>query len=178
MYGIRAVSSRSLTILKTSNSLIIMAVYDAAPSVYNVAGQSNWISMKRTMKYAGLVLVSLFFLIGGQAHFTKTAFFVSIVPPYVPLPLLTVYVTGVLELIGAVAIWVPRLRSWAGIGLVALTVCVTPANIYMWLNPQLFRDISPAFLAWRLVAQVVLLAIIWWSTRPETSPRSPEGELA
>lgn len=126
--------------------------------------------MKRILQYAGLVVISLFFLIGGRAHFTSTAFFVSIVPPYVPLPLMTVYVTGVLELIGAVAIWVPAWRSWAGIGLVALTVCVTPANIYMWLNPQLFPDISPNFLTWRLVAQVVLLAIIWWSTRPESSP--------
>jgi uncharacterized membrane protein len=126
--------------------------------------------MKRILKYAGLVLVSLFFLIGGRAHFTSTEFFVSIVPPYVPLPLATVYFTGVLELIGAVAIWAPALRSWAGIGLVALTVCVTPANIYMWMNPELFPEISPAFLGWRLVAQVVLLAIIWSSTRPETAP--------
>jgi len=123
------------------------------------------------MKYAGMALVSLFFLVGGQAHFTSTAFFVSIVPPYVPLPLATVYFTGVLELIGAVAIWFPAWRSWAGIGLVALTVCVTPANIYMWMNPQLFPEVSPAFLGWRLVAQVVLLALIWWSTRPETAAR-------
>jgi uncharacterized membrane protein len=126
--------------------------------------------MKKIIKYAGLALVSLFFVAGGQAHFTSTPFFVSIVPPYVPFPLATVYVTGVLELIGAVAIWVPQWRSWAGIGLLALTVCVTPANIYMWMNPQLFPDISPSLLRWRLVAQVVLLACIWWSTRPESDP--------
>ena len=144
----------------------------SALSVYNGTGEWTGQAMKRILKYAGLVLVSLFFLIGGQAHFTSTEFFVSIVPPYVPLPLMTVYVTGVLELIGAVAIWVPAWRSWAGIGLVALTVCVTPANIYMWLNPQLFPEISPTFLAWRLVAQVVLLAIIWWSTRPEIDHRA------
>ncbi|HKS55904.1 MAG TPA: DoxX family protein [Steroidobacteraceae bacterium] len=126
--------------------------------------------ISRILKYAGLVVVSLFFLIGGQAHFTATPFFVSIVPPYVPFPLAMVYLTGVLELTGAIAIWVPRLRSWAGIGLVALTVCVTPANIYMWMNPQLFPDIGPNLLGWRLVAQVVLLAIIWWSTRPQSAP--------
>jgi hypothetical protein len=57
--------------------------------------------MKRIMKYAGLVLVSLFFVVGGQAHFTATGFFVKIVPPYVPWPLLMVYVTGVLELMGS-----------------------------------------------------------------------------
>jgi uncharacterized membrane protein len=87
--------------------------------------------MKRILKYAGLALVSLFFLVGGRAHFTATAFFVSIVPPYVPWPVAAVYVSGVLELIGAVAIWVPAWRAWAGIGLLALTICVTPANIYM-----------------------------------------------
>lgn len=126
--------------------------------------------MKRILKYAGLVLVTAFFVVGGQAHFTATEFFVKIVPPYVPAPLLMVYVTGVIELIGAVAIWVPAWRSWAGIGLMVLTVCVTPANIYMWQNPELFPDISPAFLGWRLVAQGVLLAIIWWSTRAESAP--------
>jgi uncharacterized membrane protein len=134
-------------------------------------------TMKRIMKYAGLVLVSLFFLVGGRAHFTSTEFFVSIVPPYVPMPLMTVYVTGVPEIIGAVAIWVPAWRSWAGIGLVALTVCVTPANMYMWLNPQLFPDISPAFLTWRLVAQVALLALIWWSTRPEPAPALAQSRI-
>jgi hypothetical protein len=41
--------------------------------------------------------------------------------------------------------------------------------MYMWLNPQLFLEISPTFLAWRLVAQVVLLAIIWCSARPVRS---------
>jgi hypothetical protein len=56
-------------------------------------------AVKRVLKHAGLLVVSLFFAIGGQAHFTSTAFFVSIVPPYVPFPLATVYVTGVLELI-------------------------------------------------------------------------------
>lgn len=125
--------------------------------------------MKKALKYAGLVVVSLFFLVGGQAHFTATQFFVSIVPPYVPFPLLVVYVTGVIELLGAIAIWVPKWRSWAGIGLMVLTVCVTPANIYMWMNPELFPDISAALLGWRLVAQGVLLAIIWWSTRPESA---------
>jgi hypothetical protein len=45
--------------------------------------------MKKIIKYAGLTLISLFFLIGGQAHFTSTQFFVSIVPPYIPLPLAT-----------------------------------------------------------------------------------------
>ena len=123
--------------------------------------------MKKALQYAGLALVSLFFLVGGRGHFTQTEFFVSIVPPSIPYPREVVYFTGVLELVGAVAIWIPRLRNWAGIGLFALTLAVTPANIYMWLNPQLFPTISKTLLLWRLPAQLVLLALIWWSTRPD-----------
>jgi uncharacterized membrane protein len=123
--------------------------------------------MKKLFRYLGLALVCAFFLIGGRAHFTSTDFFVSIMPPFVPFPREVVYFTGVLELLGAVAIWVPRLRAWAGIGLFALTIAVTPANIYMWLNPQLFPGVSPMFLLLRLPAQLVLLVLIWWSTRPD-----------
>jgi uncharacterized membrane protein len=37
----------------------------------------------------------------------------------------------------------------------------------MWLHPELFADVSPRFLTIRLLVQVVLLAIIWFSTRKQ-----------
>jgi uncharacterized membrane protein len=46
-----------------------------------------------------------------------------------------------------------------------LTICVTPANVFMWMNPQLFPSMSETLLGVRLVVQVALLACIWWSTR-------------
>lgn len=103
---------------------------------------------------------------GGITHFTNTAFFLSIVPPYVPVPRAVVYLSGVLEILGAIGILIPQTRSLAGIGLFLLTIAVTPANVHMWLHPQLFPTASPTALSVRLVVQVVLLAIIWWSTRP------------
>jgi uncharacterized membrane protein len=44
----------------------------------------------------------------------------------------------------------------------------------MWLNPDLFPDVPPAFLTIRLVLQVGLLLLIWWSTRlpASDSPRA------
>jgi uncharacterized membrane protein len=127
----------------------------------------NW---SAKLKYVGLAIVFLWFFFGGIGHFRSSAFFLSIVPPYIHFPLAVVYISGVFELIGAIAIWVPRLRSAAGIGLIVLTICVTPANIYMSMNPQLFPTVSETFLNVRLVVQVLLIACIWWSTRP-SSPR-------
>lgn len=118
-----------------------------------------------SMKNLGLAIVFLWFMGGGIAHFTSTEFFVSIMPPWIGFHREIVYISGVFEILGALGILVPRLRQWAGNGLLLLVVCVTPANIHMWLNPELFPDVPDTFLTFRLVLQVALLALIWWCTR-------------
>lgn len=122
------------------------------------------------LKLAGLGFVFCWFFFGGMGHFLGTAFFLSIVPPYIPHPLAMVYLSGVFELIGAISLFSSRWRPAAGWGLVLLTLCVTPANLYMWQHPELFPDFSPAILSVRMVIQVLLIACIIWSTRaPKTA---------
>lgn len=125
--------------------------------------------MLKTFRYLGLGIVFLWFFVGGIGHFRSSAMFLSVVPPYVPFPLVVVYVSGALELLGALGVLIPRWRQWAGNGLIVLTICVTPANVYMWMHPELFPSISETLLFWRLPAQLLLLAIIWWSTRQRSS---------
>jgi len=120
----------------------------------------------KILKYLGLAFVFLWFFVGGVSHFMNPEFFLAIMPPYVPFHAAAVYVSGAFEILGAIALWPPRTRSAAGWGLIVLTVLVTPANVHMWMHPKLFPDVSPAFLSGRLVVQVLLLALIWWSTRP------------
>src|SRR5271170_7663468 len=95
-------------------------------------------------KFAGLAFVFLWFFGGGLGHFAATGFFAGIVPPYIPWPRAAVYVSGVFELLGAIALFSSRLRPLAGWALIALIVCVTPANVYMWQHPDLFPKIPPS----------------------------------
>jgi len=134
----------------------------------------------KLLKYLSLALVFLYFFVGGIAHFVATDRFVRIVPPYIPFPLAAVYVSGVFELLGGIGLCLPRWRERAGNGLIALTICVTPANVHMWLNPQLFPTMSEAALFWRLPLQVGLLGLIWWSTRakPGGGPGGITGDPA
>ncbi|MCP4211386.1 MAG: hypothetical protein GY764_07885 [Halieaceae bacterium] len=118
-----------------------------------------------TAKNLGLAIVFLFFMGGGITHFTDPAFFESIMPPWIGFHTEIVYISGIFEILGAIGILLPSLRQWAGNGLILLVICVTPANIHMWLNPDLFPDVPPAFLTIRLIVQVGLLLLIWWSTR-------------
>lgn len=117
------------------------------------------------LKNVGLAIVFLWFFGGGIGHFLNADFFVSIMPPYIPYHLELVYISGVFEILGATAVLLPVSRQWAGYGLILLTLCVTPANVHMWLNPELFPYASPAVLSVRLLVQLLLLMCIWWSTR-------------
>lgn len=114
----------------------------------------------------GAEFAFIWFLVGGLAHFVFTDALVSIVPSYVPFPRLTVWVTGVFEILGACGLFTtPELRRLSGLALIALTVAVTPANIEMLAHAERYPVLGPPLLWLRLGFQPVLIWIIWKSTR-------------
>jgi uncharacterized membrane protein len=115
------------------------------------------------MRRVGLGFVFLWFLLGGIAHFAATTLEMSIVPPSLPNPRALVLISGVCELLGAFGLLLPATRRLAGLGLIALTIAVTPANVYMLQHAAAF-DVPYWLLVARLPLQLVLLAIIAWST--------------
>ena len=122
--------------------------------------------VRSRLKLAGVVIVFLWFFVGGIAHFAATDTEMRIVPSYIPWPHAAVLVSGVFELLGAAGLlWRPTRRA-AGIGLFLLTIAVTPAHIYMLQRPELFP--IPVWALWlRLPIQVALLALIAWCTAPD-----------
>ncbi len=115
------------------------------------------------LRTAGVAFVFLWFFLGGIAHFAATATEMRIVPPFIPWPRAAVLVTGVFELLGALGLIWARSRPAAGVGLLLLTLAVTPANVYMLQHWDSFSVPYWALLA-RLPLQVVLLWVIAWST--------------
>ena len=113
-----------------------------------------------------LGFVFCWFFFGGIAHFAFTATEMGIVPPWLPAHLLLVLVSGGFELLGAAGILIARTRSAAGWGLVLLTIAVTPANVFMWRHAAQYPGIPEVLLVLRLPFQAVLIAAIWWCTRP------------
>ncbi len=121
--------------------------------------------VKTLAKTLLLYLLSGGFIVAGLMHFLRTPFYVQMMPP--PLDthaLLFVYVSGVCEVFGGVGVLLPQTRKVAGIGLLALLVAVFPANIYMAVRPELFRDVGPpiAFII-RLPIQFLVAAWVWWT---------------
>ena len=114
--------------------------------------------------FVARVLVAAFFVFAGVMHFVRPAFFIAIVPPWLPSPKLLVDISGVCEILGGIGILVPFVRVAAGWGLIALLWAVFPANIHMAVNrvqPEGMK-LSDTALWLRLPLQFVLMYIVWW----------------
>jgi uncharacterized membrane protein len=74
------------------------------------------------------IVMAAFFAAGFVLHCRATDSLVAITPAWVPYPREVVYITGVLELAGALSLLVPRLRWWSGVALALYVIAVWPAN--------------------------------------------------
>ena len=114
-----------------------------------------------------LIFTSASYVVVGVLHFSHEAFFVRMMPEFLPWPVALVWVSGVFEILGGLGLLIPRTRRLASWGILALLVAVFPANLHMWLHAHEFADIgTPTDFAIRLPMQAVLAAIAYWVGLP------------
>lgn len=107
------------------------------------------------------ITIAPLYLLAGTIHLLRPDVFVRVMPAAIPQPQLIVLLTGAAEIAGAIGLFVPRTRLWAGIGLALYALCVYPANIQ-----HAVHDLSTGTgLGWayhypRLFAQPF---ICWWA---------------
>lgn len=113
------------------------------------------------------VILSASLIAVAITHFTHTDQHIRIVPPFLPHPAALVQISGVIEILLAIALLIPVLSVPAAWGMIALFIAVFPANIYqaMYSIPIDGIPNSP-WLYWaRLPFQAVLIAWAYWYTR-------------
>ena len=105
--------------------------------------------------------LSMFFMFTGMGHFLKTEEMSLMLGDAVPYPLLAVQVTGVLELLAAVGVWLPTWRQLTGYCLVAMMIAFLPVNIFAAIDRVPFggHELGPVYLLVRVPFQ---LLVIWW----------------
>ena len=115
------------------------------------------------MHTVSLYAIAALFMGAGVAHFLRPGVFVPLMPPYLPRPLLLVYLSGAAELVGGIGVLVPALRPYAGWGLLLLLCAVFPVHVYMVRHPEAFSQIPLWALYARLPLQFVLMAWVYWA---------------
>jgi uncharacterized membrane protein len=114
-------------------------------------------------------LFGILFILAGLNHFRSPAFYINIMPPYLPWHRELVAISGVAEIAFGALLLFRRWAVLAGWGLIALLVAVFPANLHMATHPELYPSISPTALWLRLPIQGLLIAWAYVYTR---QPRS------
>ena len=109
-------------------------------------------------------LLAMFMIVAGIMHFATPAFFLKIMPPYLPLHKELVLLSGVFELVPGVLLLVPQTSRLAAWGIVALLIAVFPANLYLYQHQDILPA-APVIHLLRLPLQGVFILWAYWHTR-------------
>ncbi|GAA3527328.1 hypothetical protein GCM10022419_002620 [Nonomuraea rosea] len=114
-----------------------------------------------------VMTASAHFVPAGVTFMPNHADMLAMVPPFVPLPALMVYLTGVLELAGAAGLVLAGTRRAAGVCLAVLFVLLLPANIYAAVADVAFAGGTATPLWERIPEQVLYIGIAVWAAAGE-----------
>ncbi|MEV6284472.1 hypothetical protein [Kribbella sp. NPDC051770] len=126
-----------------------------------------------------VLTASAHFVPAGVTVMPNHADLVRIVPPFVPYADAVVYLTGVLELLGALGLVVTATRRAAGWSLAALFVALLPANVYEAVEQISFSTGEAATPLWqRIPEQILYIAVAVWAARSTRTPSAaPQRDL-
>ena len=142
--------------------LIVLLASWAAFRAIGAAGVQAFSTWHDSARYA----LAVMFIFTASAHFNKMKHdLVRMIPAYLPQPLLLVYITGVLELMGALGLLLPQFRTLAATCLIALLVGMFVANVNAAGKGVTLRGKPPTPLWLRAPMQIFFIALLWWSTR-------------
>ncbi|MDQ5829072.1 MAG: DoxX family protein [Actinomycetota bacterium] len=128
---------------------------------------------------AGLIAVVILFLFTGSTHFSAMKHdYAAMLPSPLSGNLGIIYLTGVLEIAGALGLLVPRTRRLAGICLVLYLLAVFPGNVYAAVNEVPFRGEPPTPLWLRTPIQLFFIGMVLWTAvrRPLERAEAPRVE--
>lgn len=111
------------------------------------------------------IILGSLFIIAGSFHFLTPEYFLRIIPPVLPAPLLLVYLSGIAEVFLGTLLLLGKYLKFNRFGLIALLIAIFPANIYMYLHPELFPNFSEITLLLRLPVQALLILWVWVVTK-------------
>jgi uncharacterized membrane protein len=107
-------------------------------------------------------IMAAFYFAAGLAHLLVPEKLLAITPSWVPFAPTVIFVTGLCEIAGSVALLTQPLRKWAGIALAAYALSVWPANFKHAIDGVELPYLPGSW--WYHGPRLALQPfIIWWS---------------
>ena len=132
------------------------------------------------LRAVGRVALAAILLVAGVGHFVSHEAFLAQVPPWMPLPSVVVYASGVVELaLGIALLVVVRHRALLGWVVAAFFIVIFPGNVWQFLEGRsAFGLDSDAARLIRLFFQPVLVVWALWCTQALTLWRRDRANSA
>lgn len=129
--------------------------------VLGTVGVARFRSLRDVIAWA----MAAMFLLTASAHFTyMRQDLAAMIPPPLTGNMALIYFTGVLEVVGAIGLLLPRFRRTAALCLIVLLAALLPANIYAATHHVTFRGEPPTPLLPRILLQIIWAGLLWWSS--------------
>lgn len=115
-------------------------------------------------RFYGVLGLSLLFIFAGAGHFIKTQTFTQLLPHWVPLQLLVIYVIGIIEFIVAAGLLNSGTRRDFGWIAIMLFILFLPANIYGAYSRVEFgwHELGIKYLVLRIPLQMIFIFWAYW----------------
>lgn len=116
------------------------------------------------LQRAAAIGLTVLFVFTGIGHFVKTASMVAMLPPWVPMREIQVYLTGFLEFAIAGGFLMKKTRYITGWISALMLIIFFPVNIYAAINyiPMGGHAWGPMYLLIRAPLQLIILLWIYW----------------
>lgn len=123
---------------------------------------------KLSIQFLGKLAMSSMLIFTGLAHFAFVEGMAAMLPEMVPFRIEIIYLTGVMEVMGAIGLLIGKYSKLAGVLLIVFLVAVLPANIYAALNhidPTTGANDGPGpeYLYFRIPLQIFFIGWIYIS---------------
>ena len=144
---------------------VLMAVLAGSLLLYRALGALG-VEPLATWPAATRWALATLLLLTASAHFNRMKEdLVRMVPAWMPAPRLTIYLTGLCEILGAIGLLLPATRRWAGLALILFLIAIFPANVKAARErlPIMGKPAPP--LLQRLPMQLLLIGLLWWTTQ-------------
>lgn len=76
---------------------------------------SHYQKHRQKVMWLNIIILFLFFVDCGVAHFNYADFVAGLIPAYIPFPLFFTYFTGVCLTVGGIGLLIPAVRKWAAL---------------------------------------------------------------
>nr|WP_299340934.1 MauE/DoxX family redox-associated membrane protein [Allomuricauda sp.] len=120
------------------------------------------------MRKLGLYAMVVFYLFAGMNHFLNPDFYYGLIPEFIPFPIFTNYLVGIIEIFLGVLLLFRKTRKWSAFGIIILLVLLVPSHVYFITIGSCVPNglCIEEWISWsRLVIGQPLLVLWAWSVR-------------